>query len=137
MRARTAAPNQSVLLRSLQFLVGRRSPKAGELPLGTAPKRRTRATIHCSRLACSFEQIVRRPLLRLGEAALGAALDYAADFIAPPPPPTKEQAERMRRAAEEQREQNAATAPEREKDARLQELLDQIRRNDQQTRYDR
>jgi hypothetical protein len=55
----------------------------------------------------------------------------------PFPPPTKEQAERMRRAAEEQREQNAAAAPEREKDARLQELLDQIRRDDQQARYDR
>jgi MobA/MobL family len=71
------------------------------------------------------------------EKALGAALDYAADFIAPPPPPTKEQAEQMRRAAEEQRERDAAAAPEREKDARLQELLDQIRRSDQQARYDR
>jgi hypothetical protein len=71
------------------------------------------------------------------EKALGAALDYAADFIAPPPPPTKEQAEQMRRAAEEQRERDAAAAPEREKDARLQELLDQIRRDKQPDRYDR
>ena len=71
------------------------------------------------------------------EKALGAALDYAADFIAPPPPPTKEQAEQMRRAAEEQRERDAAAAPEREKDARLQELLDQIRRDKQPARYDR
>jgi hypothetical protein len=69
------------------------------------------------------------------EKALGAALDYAADFIAPPP--TKEQAEQMRRAAEEQRERDAAAAAEREKDARLQELLDQIRRDNQQARYDR
>ena len=71
------------------------------------------------------------------EKALGAALDYAADFIAPPPPPTEEQAERMRRAAEEQRERDAAAAPEREKDARLQELLDQIRRDNARARYDR
>jgi hypothetical protein len=71
------------------------------------------------------------------EKALGAALDYAADFIAPPPPPTKEQAEQMRRAAEEQRERDAAAAPEREKDARLQELLDQLRRDKQPDRYDR
>jgi hypothetical protein len=56
------------------------------------------------------------------EKALGAMLDFAADFIAPPPP-TKEQAERMQRATEEQRERNAAAAPEQEKDARLQELL--------------
>ena len=68
---------------------------------------------------------------------LGAALHYAADFIAPPPPPTKEQAERMQRAAEERQTQEAAAAPEREKDARLQELLDQVRRDKQQARYDR
>jgi FixJ family two-component response regulator len=70
------------------------------------------------------------------EKALGAMLDFAADFIAPPPP-TKEQAERMQRATEEQRERNAAAAPEQEKDAQLQELLDQIRRDDHRARYDR
>ena len=48
-----------------------------------------------------------------------------------------EQAEQIRRAAEEQRERDAAAAPEREKDARLQELLDQIRRDNARARYDR
>jgi hypothetical protein len=34
------------------------------------------------------------------EKALGAALDFAADFIAPPPPPTKEQIRQRQEDAE-------------------------------------
>ena len=34
------------------------------------------------------------------EETLGAALDFAADFIAPPPPPTKEQVRQMQEDAE-------------------------------------
>jgi len=64
-------------------------------------------------------------------------LDYLSDFIAPPPPPTKEQAEAMQRAAEERRADEAARREQAEKDARLRELLEQIRRNDEQKRYDR
>ena len=71
------------------------------------------------------------------EKALGAAFDYAADFIAPPPPPTKEQAEQMRRAAEEQRQQEPARREQAEQEARFEELRDQMRRDDQRARYDR
>jgi MobA/MobL family len=71
------------------------------------------------------------------EKALGAALDYAADFIAPPPPPTKEQAERMHRAAEEQKQQKPAQREQAEQEARFREILEQIRRDDQRARYDR
>ena len=71
------------------------------------------------------------------EKALGATLDFAADFIAPPPPPTKEQAEQMRRAAEEQRQQEPAMREKAEQEARFREILEQIRRDDQRARYDR
>ena len=71
------------------------------------------------------------------EKALGATLDFAADFIAPPPPPTKEQAEQMRRAAEEQRQQEPAMREKAEQEARFKEILEQIRRDDQRARYDR
>ena len=64
-------------------------------------------------------------------------LGFLADFIAPPPPPTKEQAERMQQAAEERGVEEAAAREQAEKDARLQELLDQMKRDDEQARYDR
>lgn len=41
------------------------------------------------------------------ERTLGAALDFAADFIAPPPPPTKEQMRAKNEAAKEARERRA------------------------------
>jgi hypothetical protein len=68
------------------------------------------------------------------EKALGAALDYAADFIAPPPPPTKDQVEQMQKAAEERRQQEPAMREKAEQEARLQEILEEIRRNDQRER---
>lgn len=64
-------------------------------------------------------------------------LGTLADFVAPPPPPTKEQAEGMQRAAEERQVQDAAAREQAEKDTRLRELLDQIKRADEQARYDR
>jgi hypothetical protein len=71
------------------------------------------------------------------EKAFGAALDYAADFIAPPPPPTKEQVERMRRAAEERKQQEPAQREQAEEEVRFREILEQIRRDDQCASYDR
>jgi hypothetical protein len=75
------------------------------------------------------------------EKALGAAFDYAADFIAPPPPPTKDQVEQMQKAADERRQQEPAEREKAEQEARLQEILEQMRRNDQrereEARYDR
>jgi MobA/MobL family len=68
------------------------------------------------------------------EKALGAALDAAADFIAPPPPPTKEQVEQMQKAAEERRQQEPAMREKAEQEARLQEILEEMRRNDQRER---
>ena len=59
------------------------------------------------------------------------------DLFAPPEPPTKEQAEGMQRAAEEQQTQAEADHEAAEKEARLQELLEQIKRDDEQARYDR
>jgi hypothetical protein len=43
----------------------------------------------------------------------------------------------LRFISDEQREQNATATHEQEKDARLQETLDQIARDDTQRRYDR
>jgi MobA/MobL family len=63
-------------------------------------------------------------------------LGFLADFIAPPPPPTKEQAEGMQRAAEEQQTQAAAEREAAEREARLQELLEQIRRDDLRARLE-
>jgi hypothetical protein len=68
------------------------------------------------------------------EKALGAALDYAADFIAPPPPPTKDQVEQMQKAADERRQQEPAEREKAEQEARLQEILEEIRRADQRER---
>jgi MobA/MobL family len=65
------------------------------------------------------------------EKALGAALDYAADFIAPPPPPTKAQVEQMQKAAEEQRQQEPAARERAEQEARFAEILEEIRRANQ------
>jgi adenylate kinase family enzyme len=53
---------------------------------------------------------------------VGKVFDFLGDFIAPAPPSTKDQAERVERAAEEQQAV--------EKEARLQELLKQIRGDD-------
>jgi hypothetical protein len=64
-------------------------------------------------------------------------LGFLADFIAPPPPPTKDQAERMQQAAEERGVEEATAREQAEKDARLRELLDQMKRDDEQARYDR
>src|SRR5271154_1258287 len=75
------------------------------------------------------------------EKALGAALDYAADFIAPPPPPTEAQVEQMQKAAEERQQQEPTEREKAEQEARLQEILEQMRRDDQrereEARYDR
>ena len=65
---------------------------------------------------------------RVSPAWWTKTLGALADFVAPPPPPTKEQAEGMQRAAEERQAQDAAAREQAEKDARLQELLDQIKR---------
>jgi hypothetical protein len=75
------------------------------------------------------------------EKALGAAFDYAADFIAPPPPPTKEQVEQMQKAAAEERQQEPARRERAEQEARIREILEESRRSDQrareEARYDR
>jgi hypothetical protein len=71
------------------------------------------------------------------EKALGAALDAAADFIAPPPPPTKAQVEQMQKAAEERRQQEPAMREAAEREARFREILEQIRRDDQRARQAR
>jgi hypothetical protein len=71
------------------------------------------------------------------EKALGAALDAAADFIAPPPPPTKEQVEQMKKAAEQDRQQEPARQERAEYEARVKEILEQIRRDDQRARQAR
>ncbi len=57
------------------------------------------------------------------EKALGAALDYAADFIAPPPPPTKEQIRQMESAEEEAAPVREAQRSAAEHEAKLRELL--------------
>jgi MobA/MobL family len=73
----------------------------------------------------------------IGSRVLDAVADrieglFAAlgDLFSPPPPPTKEQAERMQQAAEERGVEEAAGREQAEKDARLDELLEQIRRDD-------
>ena len=71
------------------------------------------------------------------EKALGAALDYAADFIAPPPPPTKEQVEQMQKAAAQRQAQEPAEREAAEREARFREILEQIRRDDQRARQAR
>jgi hypothetical protein len=71
------------------------------------------------------------------EKALGAALDYAADFIAPPPPPTKAQVEQLQKAAEQQRQQEPAAREKADQEARFREILEQIRRDDQRARQAR
>lgn len=69
--------------------------------------------------------------------AVEKVFDFFADMIAPAPPPTKDQAERMVRAADERHEETATAQQTAEKDARLQETLDQMARDDTQRRYDR
>jgi hypothetical protein len=69
--------------------------------------------------------------------AVEKVFDFLADMIAPAPPPTKDQAERMERVAEEQQTQAVAEREAAEKEARLQELLEQIKRDDAQARYSR
>ena len=58
------------------------------------------------------------------DKAIGAALDFAADFLAPPPPPTPDQAERMVRGAEEKQVEAEAR---RERDTRLAETVEMAR----------
>lgn len=58
------------------------------------------------------------------ERTLGAALNFAADFIAPPPPPTKEQIREQNEAAKEAR---AGRTARQEKDQRLQQTIDMSR----------
>jgi hypothetical protein len=58
------------------------------------------------------------------EKALGAALDYAADFIAPPPPPRREQVRQMQKAAEEERQQEPARPEQAEQAGRFREILE-------------
>ena len=88
------------------------------------------------------------------EKALGAALDFAADFIAPPPP-TKDQAERMVRAAEETQQERAGQtehaeaqhwlieearrrAAEREEEERFRSIMQKAARDDERDRgYER
>jgi hypothetical protein len=65
-----------------------------------------------------------------GIAKMVEKLSFLGDMIAPAPPPTRDQAERMERVAEEQRIEEAAVREAAEREARLQVLLDQIRRND-------
>jgi len=91
-----------------------------------APAHEAPAVIHLGPRVAEPGYSIADGLAEGFEKTLGAMLDFAADFIAPPPPPTKEQAEQMERAAEEQR----AAQAEAEKEARFQELLDQIRRDD-------
>jgi hypothetical protein len=58
------------------------------------------------------------------DKAIGATLDFAADFLAPPPPPTPDQAERMVRGAEEKQVEAEAR---RERDVRLAETVEMAR----------
>jgi hypothetical protein len=71
------------------------------------------------------------------EKAIGAAFDYAADFIAPPPPPTKGQVEQMKKAAEQEKQQEPARQERAEQEARFREILEQIRRDDMRQRLRR
>jgi hypothetical protein len=69
------------------------------------------------------------------EKVLGKVLDVFAGmfeslFASPPPPPAPEEQRRAERVAEEQREQAAAEREAAEREARFQELLEQIRRDD-------
>jgi hypothetical protein len=59
--------------------------------------------IHLGPPADELDYVAERAAGKLAdgvEKALGAALDYAADFIAPPPPPTKEQVRQRQEDAE-------------------------------------
>jgi hypothetical protein len=76
------------------------------------------------------------------EKALGAAFDYAADFIAPPPPPTKEQIKQQERAEAEERPLRETARAQAEWQARLNERLDEDARRRRRLReagreYDR
>ena len=74
------------------------------------------------------------------EKALGAALDAAADFIAPPPPPTKEQVQQQQRAEEAERPLRETARSKAEWEARLMEQLqDDLRKRVRQREegYDR
>jgi MobA/MobL family len=63
------------------------------------------------------------------EKALGAALDAAADFIAPPPPPTKEQVQQEQRAEEAERPLRETARSKAEWEAWLvEQLQDDLRR---------
>ena len=61
---------------------------------------------------------------RMIDGVASAALDFAADFIAPPPPLTKDQVEAKERGAEEAQ---ARAATRRETDARLAQTIDMAR----------
>jgi hypothetical protein len=68
---------------------------------------------------------------------ISKAADFLADIIAPPPPPTKDQAERIVRVAEETHTQDMAAREAAEYQARLNDLLDQIKRDDERERQTR
>jgi MobA/MobL family len=79
----------------------------------------------------AWEKLANRHLERNGyDARIESLIIVAAEFIAPTAPPSPEQQERDRRAAEEQRAQQEAAREAAEKEARLQELLDQIMRDE-------
>ena len=65
---------------------------------------------------------------------IGKAAETIVNMFAAPPPPTKDQAERMERVAEEQHAQGAVAREAAGEQARLRELLDQIKRNDERER---
>jgi hypothetical protein len=65
------------------------------------------------------------------------AMEMLSDLISPPPPMTHDQAERAERAAEEKQEARADESARQEKDARLQELLAQMARDDAERRCQR
>jgi hypothetical protein len=107
-----------------------------------APAREAPPVIHLGapveQLADVAEQTVEKAT-SIGSRLLGAIAERfasvimaLADFLAPAPPPTKDQAERMERASEERQEQNATAAQQQEKDERLQQILEQIARDDAQ-----
>jgi hypothetical protein len=67
-------------------------------------------------------------LLGSFDAALGKALDWAADFIAPPPPPTPAQIRQRQIAESERREHEARVViPAAEQAQRMREIVDEAR----------
>jgi MobA/MobL family len=95
------------------------------------------------KLASTADRTVKKAMHGLSDALGGIgkvaerAMEMLSDLISPPPPMTHDQAERAERSAEEKHDEAAVADEAAAKEARLQELLAQMARDDAERRRQR